>query len=253
MTDKSYHYLFSSASDASELNRQMFRLSQQPSRWASKGMRLKRDASIIYKASESARLFIVSELEKINFNFSRFYRWQLQNSINTILECNQDCFLPDFDTYYLLMHLSLENVLKAIWLDRHPEKIGFDQLHKELKTHDLRRLSAEIELELSPSQERILSEVSELFLGYSRYPIKNRVKQPSGSEDFDFGEKSFDAVCIDCLENYYAKDKEILDALFKERLQERVDQVFANRHERMLSTFDFKEPSKANQFTETEK
>ena len=101
MAENFYHYLFPGGESTGDFNQQMFKLSQQPTNWVSKGMRLKRDATIIYEANESARLFIVSELEKANFNFSRFYRWQLQDGINEILSKNQDCYFPDFDTYYL--------------------------------------------------------------------------------------------------------------------------------------------------------
>jgi hypothetical protein len=247
MTENFYHYLFPGGESAGDFNQQMFELSQQPTNWVSKGMRLKRDAAIFYEANESARLFIVSELEKANFNFSRFYRWQLQDGINEILSNNQDRYLPDFDTYYLLMHLSLENVLKGIWLDKFSEKIGFDKLPKALNTHDLVRLADDVELELSEQQKALLSKLKELFLGYSRYPIKNRVKQAAGSQDLDFGERSYDAVCIECLENPYAKDRQSLDALFAEQLQERIDLVFQHGHERMLSTFDFAEQKESVQ------
>ena len=251
MTENSYHYLFSGGASASDFNQQMFRLSQQPTSWILKGMRLKRDAAVFFEANESARVFIVSELEKTNFNFSRFYRWQLQDGINEILSNNQGHYLPDFDTYYLLMHLSLENILKGVWLDRFPENIGFDKLPKALNTHDLIHLAHDVELELSAQQKKLLSKLTELFLGYSRYPIKNRVKQPGGPRDLDFGERPYDAVCIDCLENPYAKDKKTLDALIAERLQERIDLVFHHSHERMLSTFDFEEPQESIQPPDT--
>lgn len=239
MKDQNYHYLFSPSSNAGDFNRQMYWLSQQPTNWASKGMRLRRDASFFYETSEKARLIFVTELERSNFNFGRFYRWELQERILQILNKSQDYFLPDFDTYYLLMHLAIENVLKAIWLDHYPENIGFDKLPRALNTHDLCRLAAEVNLSLSTNQEKVLSKIGELFLGYSRYPIRNRVKLTSGPADLDFGEKNFDSTCIDCLENPYAQDKQVLDELFTERLQTRLEQVFANSHERMQSTFDF--------------
>ncbi len=251
MTENAYHYLFSGRTSAGDFNQQMFKLSQQPTSWVLKGMRLKRDAAVFYEANESARLFIVSELQKTNFTFSRFYRWQLQDSINQILSNNQDHYLPDFDTYNLLMHLSLENVLKGVWLDRFPENIGFDKLPKALNTHDLIRLADDVELELSAQQKMLLSKLAELFLGYSRYPIMNRVKQPAGQQDLNFGERPFDTVCIDCLENPYAKDKKTLDALFAERLQERMELVFQRSHERMRSTFDFEKPQEPVQSPDT--
>jgi len=247
MTENSYHYLFLGGESAGDFNRQMFMLSQQPTSWVSKGMRLKRDSTIFYEANETARLFIVSELEKANFNFSRFYRWQLQDGINEILSKNQDCYLPDFDTYYLLMHLSLENVLKGIWLDKFSEKIGFDKLPRALNTHDLVRLADDVELALSEQPKALLSKLKEFFLGYSRYPIKNRVKQVADSQDLDFGERNYDAVCIECLENPYAKDRQFLDVLFAEQLQERIDLVFQHSHQHMLSTFDFPEQKESVQ------
>ncbi|QTR48964.1 hypothetical protein [Candidatus Thiothrix anitrata] len=243
MTDKEHHYLFPPTQSPLDFNRQMFWLSQQPRHWASKGIRLKRDADLFYQSSDQARLLIVSELEKKNFNFARFYRWYLQEEIIEILNNNNDCFLPDFDSYYLLIHLSLENTLKAIWLDQYPEHIGFDNLPKPLRTHSLVRIAKDIKLELSKEQEQLLSKISELFVGYSRYPIKDRITKPSTPNDLDFGEASFDTTCIDCLENPYAHDKELIDDLFQSQLQERVDQVFTNSHVHMQSTFKFNEES----------
>jgi hypothetical protein len=247
MTENFYHYLFPGSESARDFNKQMFKLGQQPTNWVSKGMRLKRDADIFYEANEYARLFIVSELEKANFNFSRFYHWQLQDGINEILSNNKGRYLPDFDTYYLLMHLSLENVLKGIWLDTFSEKIGFDKLPKALNTHNSARLATDVELELPEQQEALLSKLTQLFLSYSRYPIKNRIKQAAGSQDLHFGERPYDAVCIECLENPYAKDKQSLDALFTKQLQERIDLVFQHSHKRMLSTFEFAEQKESVQ------
>lgn len=246
MTDSSYHYLIQGSSDETDINQQMFKLGQQPTSWVNKGMRLERDASLIYETSESARVLIVSELEKKNFKFSRFYRWELQEAVYAYLEQNKNNFLPNFDSYYLLMHLSLENVLKGLWLDKYIENIGFDKLPNALKTHDLVRLSGNISLKLTAQQNKLLSKLADLFLGYSRYPIKTQVKHPTSPNDWDFGERSFDSVCIACLENPYAVDKKIIDTLFAENLQKRVEQVFKNSHRHMLSTFDFVEKTESS-------
>lgn len=98
---------------------------------------------------------------------------------------------------------------------------------------------------LSPNQEKVLSKIGELFLGYSRYPIRNRINLTSELEGLDFGEKNFDSTCIDCLENPYAQDKQVLDEFFTEQLQTRLELVFDNSHERMKSTFDFTEHSES--------
>jgi len=108
-------------------------------------------------------------------------------------------------------------------------------------------LAEDIELGLSEQQKALLSKLMELFLGYSRYPIKNRVKDAAGTRDLDFGARSYDTVCIECLENPYGKDRQSLDALFAEQLQERIDLVFQHGHERMLSTFEFKEQKESIQ------
>lgn len=67
----------------------------------------------------------------------------------------------------------------------------------------------------------------------------------------DFGERSYDTLCIECLENPYAKDRQFLDALFAEQLQERIDLVFQHGHERMLSTFEFKGQKESIQTPDT--
>ncbi len=129
---------------------------------------------------------------------------------------------------------------------------GFVEKPKALKTHDLVCLADDVELGLSAQQKTLLSKLKELFLGYSRYPIKQRSKQAVGPRDLEFGERPYDAVCISCLENQYAKDKEVLDALFTECLKERIEFVFQHGHERMLSTFDMEEQQKSTQTQDSE-
>jgi hypothetical protein len=68
----------------------------------------------------------------------------------------------------------------------------------------------------------------------------------------EFGERPFDAVCIGCLENPYAKDKEILEALFAESLQGRIELVFQHGHELMISTFDIEKQQKSIQSQDCE-
>lgn len=252
MTEESYHYIFGGGGSANDFNQQMFMLAQQPTGWVSKGMRLRRDANVFYDASEEARLFIVSELERGGFNFSRFYRWQLQDGINEVLSINQGHFLPDFDTYYLLMHLSLENVLKGIWLDEFPENIGFTKLPKTLNTHDLNRLADDVGLNLSGQQKAILSKLKELFLGYGRYPIRNRAKPAAGPQDLEFGERTHESVCIECLENPYATDRQTFKALFEEELKDKIELAFQHSHEHMFFTFDFEQQQNSDDIQNTE-
>jgi hypothetical protein len=99
-------------------------------------------------------------------------------------------------------------------------------------------------VELSEQEILVLSKLTELFLKYSRYPIKNRAKETAGECDLDFGERHYDTVCIECLKNPYNKDRQFLDALFAEQLQERIDLVFIHGHERMISTFEIHEAKK---------
>lgn len=239
MTEDTFHYLLGGEGNADDFNQQMYKLGQQPRSWIQKGLKLKRDAEIFYESCEISRQYIVSELKKIDFNSAKFYRWELQKNIEEILSKNLDHFLPDYDTYYLLMHLSIENLLKGIWLDSNPENIGFNSLPKPLKTHNLIILAKDIGLILSKEQKEVLKKLKELFLGYSRYPIKQNVKPASHQQDLVFGDRNFDTICIDCLENPYAKDKQVIEKLFKEGLDEKIDLVFQHSHERMLSTFDF--------------
>jgi hypothetical protein len=242
MTDKEHYYLFPPTQTVADFNRQMFKLGQQPENWALKGLRLKHDASLFYKINQQSRLFIIKELEDKEFNFSRFHRYELEHMIGEILNKNQDYFLPDFDTYYLLMHLSLENFFKSIWLDKHSERLGFEKLPNELNNkHDIITLAKDINLELSSDQKNLISKIRDLFLGYARYPTRLRFKKPSDSNDLDFGEKPFGTICIECLENPYERDNDIFEDIFKNQLQERLNQVFENSDIHMRSTFKFNE------------
>jgi sulfur relay (sulfurtransferase) DsrC/TusE family protein len=237
--DKEIHYLLSPNEDEST-NEFLYKLNQAPVNWIYKGTRIRRDAEVFYKYSEESRTSIIQYLKDENFNFKRFYRWELQGHISKFLDMHPARTLPDFDTYYLLINLAFENFLKGLWLAKHVEKMGFKVLPKEIDTHNTAQLAKTLQISLSDEEMELLEGLYDQFQGYGRYPIKKKVKPEINIRDIDFGERNFDSVCIDCVENPYQYDRETLDSIYNVHLKPLIATAFAQQHQHMEAMFKFK-------------
>lgn len=226
-------YIVSMGESYEDINISLYKLNQLPTNWINKGFRLKRDALTFFEICEKDREFIIQCLEEIEFPFDRFYRDHLKSEVYGILEKNINRQIPTYDTFYLLMHLSLENFLKGLWLDQNRDRIGFEKIPDEIKTHNLLALFQKIGIGLSKKEGALIKKISDLFVGYSRYPVKLFIKPEKEGKtlDIDFGERNFDSICIDCLENPYAEDHQIILDLFDKKLKPLLERAMESHNE----------------------
>lgn len=215
------------------LNAFFFKHGQLPLNWIYKGMQHKRDAESLYKWHENDREFIISELKKNNFQFEYFFRDELKRSISKILSENTGRILPDFEAFYYFYHLSIENFLKAIWLDQNVDLLGFKKLPKIIHTHDLIKLANLTELKLSQDEKNTLTKLTSLSQSYCKYPIKLEVfenNKKQESKNWDMGGMSFETACFNCLNNPYRIDRHVLNNFFQNKLEKKLQAISENHY-----------------------
>lgn len=200
-------YLISAGEDQ-PANPMFYKMGQIPTNWIRKGMQHRRDAMIIYSEHFKMKKKIIERLEEKKFRFDYFFRHDLTGMVGEILEENPSIFLPDFDAYYNLMHLSVENFLKGIWLDSNRQMLGFDELPRTISSHSLVNLMNDCGMKMTKDMRKLFSKSYENFMSYFRYPIKLKVKPEVGTKGLDFGDRSFESVCFEIIGDQYELDEE---------------------------------------------
>ena len=88
---------------------------------------------------------------------------------------------------FLLMTYSLENLLKGIRILRDPYLVNTGKLSKELKTHELNRLTESTQIKLDEKEKTFQNYLSKLCVANARYAIglheNQQLKHPSIKED----------------------------------------------------------------------
>ena len=88
---------------------------------------------------------------------------------------------------FLLMTYSLENLLKGIRILRDPNLVNKGKLSKELKTHELNRLTESTKIVIDEKGKLFQEYLYKLCVANARYPIglneHQQLKQPSIKED----------------------------------------------------------------------
>ena len=88
---------------------------------------------------------------------------------------------------FLLMTYSLENLLKGIRILRDPDLVNKGKLSKELKTHELNRLTETTQIVIEEKEKIFQEYLSKLCVANARYPIglneNQQLKHPSIKED----------------------------------------------------------------------
>ncbi len=100
--------------------------------------------------------------------------------------------------YFLLISLSIENLLKGIILYLNPNLIT-GKLNKSVKTHDLKRISNLTTIQFSKDENDFLNMASTLIPWYSRYPIPTNTSEVIQSANFDYNK----IRNIKCLEGFW--------------------------------------------------
>ena len=97
--------------------------------------------------------------------------------------------------YFMLAGMSIEALLKTNIITRIPEEQRTSPLPKKIKTHDLLKLAAILDLELNEDERFCLKNLTDFIVWAGRYPV------PANTEDYGI------VIVLD--------HKEIFEALFK--------------------------------------
>jgi len=94
---------------------------------------------------------------------------QKEKQISKEMEFDLSCY----QEASMLFGLAIENVLKGLWIIINGKKIKNDtkKLEMVLKSHDLLKISEEINLELNDEDEKIMQFFTEYVMWKGRYPI----------------------------------------------------------------------------------
>jgi len=208
---------------------------QLPSNWIFRGIRHKQDALIIYGVHEKHRDFITNKVEEAFGEHTSVPREIFINEFEKVLDKHSDIFLPDFNNFYYLMHLSIENIFKAIWLDINVDVLGFLELPKKIKTHNLIFLLNEIKIKASKEEIGFLKKITDLSQGYGRYPIE--IKSDKINK-WNVGDRGFESVCVDCINNAYKEDKELYETFFSKYISNRIIDVNSRHDKHLLKIYN---------------
>jgi len=184
------------------INQTCYYLNQLPLKWVSKGLRLHEDALKIFKIHKREKDILMDKLKNVLFPIT----WDqtmifLHDNYSSV-----DKAIPEFNSFYLLSHLSLENILKGIYLNDNPNLLGFNKLPKQINTHNtLGLLNKDIKNILTQEEKCFMKKCEREFTSYSRYPVKSYVKE----EDLNNIEETFDTG-----ENLYNHFKDLTRGVF---------------------------------------
>lgn len=217
-----------------------YKLGQMPKHWFFKGMQLKRDAFQFYEQCEKQRQLFAKALIESE-NFSRGFRsGELAYTVEKILEKNPTYTLPDFQVFYFLLQMSLENFFKAIFLDQNQEILGFKRLPKKLKTHNLKNLAKSTNINLSDDENAFLEKLSSLSQSYCRYPIGVECIEEDKSDfkTFDTGDKTLQCVAIDSVQDPYSDDKAMYEKIVEIHLEKPLEIMLENEMKHLEILFN---------------
>ncbi len=154
--------------DHTEFLEKNFEHLQSPQSWYSKGLNLRRSARYLYKATlpdirryEAARRRASRLLERSNKEF-------------VTIRCREPEVLP-----IIALHgLALENVFKAVIVNRSPELILSKTMHRDLLgNHDLVRFADRAKVSVSRSERQLLEWTSEVVVWKGRYEVPREAKK----------------------------------------------------------------------------
>lgn len=216
-----------SQKEGEDVNTFLYRLGQLPVNWIYKGMQHKRDAFIFYKICDRERKFLYKAIKKEGVNYSYVRSGEMVYALEKVLDANPKRFLPDYEAFYYLTHLAIENFLKGIWLQKNKEKIGFIELPKTIKSHNLIYLCGLIKFDLSQSEKELLLKLQKNFVSYGRYPVDLEAKpqKDPGFKDLEIGSRDLNGVLYDCISNPYKAEKAAIDNILK-KMAPFIKQVF---------------------------
>ena len=123
--------------DFDDMRKFLYKYNQLPENWISVGYTLVEDANIIFLTHKKQMDFIISKLEEQGFNFDLATATGIEFCVEKILSEQKNSFFPNFNSFYLIASLSLENIFKGLLLGYNPSFLNFEKCPKIIKTHDL--------------------------------------------------------------------------------------------------------------------
>lgn len=172
--------------------RHFIKLGRDPNNWLREAGELKRASEILYKE-------VQADYEELKTG-----KWTRKHYI--------------FAQYQMLTGYALQNLLKAIYIKRHPQKIAADIDRFTHKTHDLRVLTSKLHITVSREELDLLERLTDYVDSAGKFPIPRKfetIKTQENTEDSIVIKARFNPVTDDTIfNNLYEK----LHAIIKEEI-----------------------------------
>ena len=150
--------------DAAKLS---FKAGQQSAGWLRSAEHLRDAAEVILKHEHPAEI-----------SYSKEHKIAEEEALAVSVRDGTDAgvadikaIAPNYPPAQLLYAYAIENVLKGLIVSKRPDLIQEDELHGELKTHDLIKLTKKAKVTVEQHERPVLKALSELSISAGRYPV----------------------------------------------------------------------------------
>lgn len=134
--------------DEKSLKRHFIKLGRDPINWVREAGELRRASEILYKEVQA------------DYNELKTGTWTRKHYI--------------FAQYQMLTGYALQNLLKAIYIKKHPTKIAADIDRFTHKTHDLKALTNSLHITVNREELDLLERLTEYVASAGRFPIPRK-------------------------------------------------------------------------------
>jgi hypothetical protein len=170
--------------DPKEFAKQNFKAGQQPAAWLRSAGRLRDTAEVILKHELQAEI-----------SYSQARKIAEEEAVAVSVRdgthagvADIKVIAPNYPPAQLLYAYAIENVLKGLIVFKRPDLIQ-EQLHGELKTHDLNELAKKAKVTVELHERPVLQALTHLSTSAGRYPIPlgPSVDTPNPNAWLDYG------------------------------------------------------------------
>jgi hypothetical protein len=185
--------------------------SSMPNNWWQVGFYLFQEAEDNYKLNERRRKIVYKKIQGIP-HFDYYTEFDLMHFATKF-----SFQIPRFSIYYLLIGYSLENWLKGFYILKNERKLS-SQLSKDLSTHDLINLFSFVNFKINKKEKEVLTRIIVYVKSYAKYPIDINSARHFENFGLIWSPTVLEAI-INCKENPYQNDKEIIDKICTRLIQ----------------------------------
>ena len=133
---------------------------KMPSAWIMKGDNLLHAAEALFKISWRAKLKVDNDIADRGTHSLSKREMLIMSDYNLYMESG------------FLFGLSIENYLKAIWLQKNSDNIkSIDKIPQEITIHDLCLLCSKTDVVLTKNEKKLFGLLSDCIIWYGRYPV----------------------------------------------------------------------------------